>query len=380
MLLDYALFIILVVMNKIAFNKKTIVSLFVIAFCLYIFGGIVYLISNSYIKNGSLNIKNNYHLCLKRLDTPSVNLIGGIQYVLDQKVFKTPFRTVVRLNNDHYAFVLKPVDYSYPQNKIVKLDKWLKTRNCRFVFLIAPHQICKFDTQLPRGIYDYCNQTGDKFLEELEKNNVAYLDSRELFRNSPELHYRYFIRNDSHWKNYYAFKFFLIVAKYMREECKFEFPDEILDENMYSNDIEQLTFGDMNLFVGSFFHENDFNITPIPKYSTDIDWTINNQSGSGVFDYKKLNNLFCCQTHNRNISGKKVLLLSDSYGLAFRPYVSLICRDYQHISLNQFELQKEALPPFLELIEQFQPDVVLFMGTPRDFPKMYYDYINVPVQ
>ena len=36
--------------------------------------------------------------------------------------------------------------------------------------------------------------------------------------------------------------------------------------------------------------------------------------------------------------------------------------------------------PFLELIEQFQPDVVLFMGTPRDFPKMYYDYINVPVQ
>ena len=78
-------------MNKIAFNKKTIVSLFAIAFCLYIFGRIAYLTSISFIKNGSFNIKNNYHLCLKRLDTPSVNVIGGIQHVLGQNVFKTPF-------------------------------------------------------------------------------------------------------------------------------------------------------------------------------------------------------------------------------------------------------------------------------------------------
>lgn len=63
--------------------------------------------------------------------------------------------------------------------EIVKLYLTQLEKGKKFLFVLAPSQISKYDSQLPKGYKSYENDNADLFISGLIENNVPVLDLRD---------------------------------------------------------------------------------------------------------------------------------------------------------------------------------------------------------
>lgn len=108
--------------------------------------------------------------------------------------------SIIKLDNGYItAYLPQPQDLAHQLQKTAQLNQFVQEKGGKFVFVMAPHLINKYQPLLPPGFVDYFNQTADEFLAGLAAAGVATIDLREIMHSQGFEHYAGFFSTDHHW-------------------------------------------------------------------------------------------------------------------------------------------------------------------------------------
>lgn len=134
-------------------------------------------------------------------DNPIKKALLGMNAMASQALGARELNGVIKLDNGYITATLtEKQDLSHQVNKTVEFSQFVEEQGKRFVFVMAPHLIDKYDPMLPTGHTDYHNEMADEFLAALAEAGVASIDVRELMHEAELNHYGGFFRTDHHWK------------------------------------------------------------------------------------------------------------------------------------------------------------------------------------
>lgn len=314
-----------------------------------------------------------------------VNLNGLCRSLLNQQ----EMNGITKLNNGWLASVVSDNNIDIViQNaqKVGELNHYLEENNIQLLYVIAPDTVSKYDNQLPKGVQDYTNEKLDVFVEELEAEEVNYIDLREEMYADGIDQYEFFYKTDHHWNVrgglYAASKIIESAEKMLR----IDIDDGITDINNYHvENYSQWHLGSRGQRVGRYFAGiDDFEIM-YPKFMTEIVRTSDDTEGSfqEIFiSYDALHNKNYASRYtydktyrysiesdflNKDASGKKnVIVLSDSMGRVVTPYLSLGFTEVDALGYETITQQ---------LIEEKQPDFMIILLHPMNvFKSDYFEF------
>ena len=109
----------------------------------------------------------------------------------------------VLLKNGHLAqpepVSPDPGELSWAARNVIRFHDLQTASGGKFLFVMAPTQISKFEDLLPVGYYDTANETADYFLSRLEEAGVPCLDLREELQKDGISVTDAFYVTDHHW-------------------------------------------------------------------------------------------------------------------------------------------------------------------------------------
>lgn len=312
-----------------------------------------------------------------------VNLNGLFKKMLHQR----EMNGVTKLNNGWLA----SIDNDSSTDKIIEnvqslkqLNDYLGQKNIEFLFVVTPDTVCKYNNQLPEGVIDYTNAKLDVFVEQLERENVNYIDLRESMYEDGINQYDLFYKTDHHWNvrgGMYAAKKIIESAEEIFQE---DIDESIVDIDNYQSIIySKWHLGSKGQRVGRYFAGiDDFEIL-IPDFDTQIQRLEDGESGN----FKEI---FINETAliNRNYESRytydttyncigkeyintyaacerKIQLVSDSMGRVVVPFLSLAFKDigsnvYELVSLEKGEEQPDMVVMLLHPMNVFGEDYFKF--------------------
>ena len=311
-----------------------------------------------------------------------VNLNGFCRKILHQR----EMNGVIKLNNGYLAEVDTDSNTDiviHNAQNVGELSQWLEQNDIELLYVVTPDTISKYDMQLPEGIHDYTNQKLDRFVEQLEEENVQYIDLRECIYEDGISQYDYFYKTDHHWNvrggMYAAEK----ITEAVGELLEVVHDDTVWDDSNYQIDrYFEWHLGSRGQRVGRYFVGiDDFEIM-YPKFETKINRKSDDMTGSfrDIFiSYDALDNknyasrytydrTYDCLTNryiNENaLCNKKACILSDSMGRVVIPYLSLVFSEVDSIE----EMTKGD-------IEKSMPDIVVILLHPMNVKQAdYFDF------
>lgn len=310
-------------------------------------------------------------------------LIGN-RYVYDPEVSKND---VVMLENGVLSFVVqKTDDLTTKAEKISTFNNHLQGKGIDLLYVQLPFKINKLDKELPTGVYDYSNENADTMVSELKNRNISAFDLREEIVKDGLDHYSLFFRTDHHWKPKTGLWAAGKISEKLNIDFCFNIDLKLLEINNFSSKLYKDYFlGSQGKRVGQYFAGTDDFTLLLPTYETDMNCSYNRISGerllkkgsfkdSWIFsenlekiDYFNINayasysggdySLTTCT--NNLISGKKILILRDSYTDALAPFLSLAaCNELRTIDPRYFT------GSITDYVDEFKPDIVLMLYYP----------------
>lgn len=313
-----------------------------------------------------------------------IEINGLFQRIIDKKVIEDvdPDNKVIKLNNGSLTFVFGEDDMNIRINDIIKFNEFLKDKNIPCLYIQAPHKIDKYNNELPRGIDNYANIVADDFLKGLD-GKVNFIDIREEMHKDQLDYEEYFFRTDHHWTPEGAFYAFTKVTNKLNNDYGFSINKKYLDSNNYDKKIlEKWFLGSEGKRVGTLYAGVDDISIISPKFETNFDFSIDSKNihrkgkwldtvvidrsdeGRNYYNsnpYSMYMNgdedLKIVKNHNSD-NDKKILIVRDSFGCAFSPFLSLTCKELDEMDMRHY---KGSL---YDYVEKTKPDIVLFLFNP----------------
>lgn len=267
---------------------------------------------------------------------------------------------------------------------VSELADFAKSKGVKFFFVQAPSKVDAFGDKTVNGKIDFSNQNADKLLIGLREHGIDVLDLRSSFHEiapTSEDYHRLFYRTDHHWKPQSALfaadlvaqrleivgipmdrqaydsanytidtypSFFLgsqgkkvTLAKTKPDDFDIVKPDFPVNLHVEMPSLDVDATGDFDLLLDpcQIERKDYYNLNPYAFY------------GRGDMPLLRIVNL------NQRETGKKVLMIRDSFSDTLVPYLALGCRQIITLDLRHFtgSVQK--------FIEQEKPDVVVVMYT-----------------
>ena len=183
---------------------------------------------------------------------------------------------VVKMKNNQLTFIN---DYASPigvEQDYIKLKSYVSSYGGDFIYIQAPFKINKYKEELPVGITDGTNRIADDFLAELEKNQIEYIDLREIIENSDEVELQdIFYNTDHHWNLTGGLWCTNQVSRYFHKKYGIALNEVALDENNYNMETyEDFYLGSQGRRVGKYYAGLDDVVYPIPLFETDMSYSI----------------------------------------------------------------------------------------------------------
>ncbi|MDO5546582.1 MAG: DHHW family protein [Eubacteriales bacterium] len=315
-------------------------------------------------------------------EEPLISLNGAYMRLTGARVSNG----VVLMKNGMLTEESAQADPSYAAGQITGLYEYLQEQNTPFLFVEAPRKPDLSGSLMPEGTENCCHENANGLLKALEENGVPTLDLRPELVGSEEALEQYFYRTDHHWNAEGAF----VAFQRITERMQAQFPEDTIcscitqRENWEKHVLKDYFLGSHGRRVGIGFAgvENFLYLTP--KFDTQMSCTIpgdgiyregsfaeaalNMDRISGAPDYYNSSPYdvhtgenyahvqFRCETAP---SGKKVLMIKDSYGLPLEGFLATAFREVETLDLRYLEDSTAV-----EIIEQFQPDMVIVMYNP----------------
>ncbi len=123
----------------------------------------------------------------------------------------------VKLNNGHLTYLSDPCDTADFAAQIINLYRHQQQGDKRFVFVLAPAQVPKYENILPAGYSDYSNENGDHLIETLRANGVPVLDLRDAMADDGLVYSDSFYVTDHHWTTQTGFWAYTRIVDYLVE-------------------------------------------------------------------------------------------------------------------------------------------------------------------
>lgn len=270
------------------------------------------------------------------------------------------------------------------------LNHFIDKQGGKLLFVQAPYKVDEFNDKAVTGKLDFSNQNADELLNGLQQNGIEVFDLREaLHKVAPtaEAYHSLFYRTDHHWHPQTA----LLAANLLTQQLQVE--DIPVEKMNYALDKYQVETK-RAFFLGSQGKKvtlaktepDDFDVvTPdfpvklhveIPSYRIDavggFDLLLEPRQIERV-DYYNLNPyafyghgdvpLMKIENLNQPNTKKKILIIHDSFGDTFIPYLSLGCRQVVALDIRHFTGSVETF------IHEEKPDLVMVMYTAGDYDK-----------
>lgn len=310
---------------------------------------------------------------------------GLFQRIIDRKTVEdiSPDDKVIKMNDGSLTFITdKILDVDVRAENIIKFNKFLKERSIQGLYIQAPHKTNEYNSQLPKGIINLANETADQIIDKM-RGKIDILDIRKEMKNDGINFTDAFFKTDHHWKPETAFYAFTKTADILKNNYGFEISDEILNLDNYNKKILKKWFlGSEGKRVGSLYAGVDDISIISPKFNTNLemiwpsygihdkgkwlDTVVMDNSNEGK-NYYNSNPYAMYMGGDRDLqiiknlnslNNKKVVIVRDSFGCAFTPFLSLACKELSVIDLRHYE------GSLYNYVEENKPDAVIFLFNP----------------
>lgn len=270
---------------------------------------------------------------------------------------------------------------------VTGFSKWCTDKGVTFTFAQVPYKRDDGISKLPDGFRDYSDSVADRFKGYLLKDNVDYIDLREVLKNGDKDFYSYFYKTEHHWNSYGAFEGFVAVANHISDMYEDEIEAKVLDISNYQCDVyENNHLGHYGDRTGKYFLKPEDFYLLYPKFYTEQSCLIPHKElkreGSfyeAIFEKKFLNRSSVQGMYASYIGGdfplvvhesktaatdKCIMVFCDSFGtivhsLLSTVYKKVIAVDLRWVKINGWE---ESAVDFINI---YNPDHVVMMYNPN---------------
>lgn len=329
---------------------------------------------------------------LDRYKNAFINYNGLFQKLIGRRTVEDIDKDnkIIKLNNDKLTFVSSSLnDATSKANSIKKLNDYLKKENIPLLYVQAPSKISKYEDELPKGVKSYDNEYADNYISQIS-DEIDVIDLREEMYNDGLNQADYFFNTDHHWTPEGAFYGFQKVSLLLKEKYGFKFDKKFTDLNNYDKIVyEDWFLGSQGKRVGKYyagvddislyipkFETNFYNSLPADNYNRSGEWSdaLISKHHIDKKDYFKANPyaMYIGGDYSLNIiknnlsqNDKKVLLIRDSFGCAFTPFLSLICSELDTVDFRYYKQGS-----IIDYIEESKPDIVIALFNPSGIQEM----------
>ncbi len=185
----------------------------------------------------------------------------------------------------HYSyFATKANETDFLVSRVKALKENISNPNTKFAYIMTPDKYIEGYTEFKVGLpYSYFNETADGFLENLEKENIDYLDLRKGIKDSEIPMDKLFFKTDHHWTIEASFWGFQQLVKYINDKYNID-----LDKDNFYTNKENYNFitydgvylGSMGRKTGIFYDGVDDFTVVYPKFNTSYMFSYSDGEGS----------------------------------------------------------------------------------------------------
>ncbi len=327
-------------------------------------------------------------------DHTFIELYGQIQKLMGRRVMEdvVPQYTVAKLNDGGLAFAHpedRQVDMTTRAEEMLFFAKRVRLHyRIPTLYVQAPS---KLDTgSLPEGLRNYADAEADQFLSLLNEGGMDTLDLRPLFRAAaqvdPDAGERLFFRTDHHWTPAGAFLGYQAVCEKLSADYEFEIDQSLTSPASFERTtLKDIFLGSQGRRVGSLYAGlDDFELWT-PTFPTSFTYSIPNKrvEREGSFEstllfldqldqrdlyldnpytvYSGGDHLLTWAVNRNNPDGPRVLVLRDSFGCAFTPFLSLAAG--QVIAVDPRVLDQDQDYMLDVYLAWLKPDLILVLNT-----------------
>ena len=316
-----------------------------------------------------------------------ITLNGGFRKILGQRAVNERYR----LDNGQLTYVIPELEMNAIAENTAAFRKELASRGIPMAYISTPFKMDPKNKQLPPTVEDFSNENADRFLAVLQENGVPFLDLREDFAASGKDHYTWFFPTDHHWTPEAGLYAVRAVTEYLKEmDSAFAVQSAVLQEESFTAvRYEDLFLGSHGRRTGPWYSGFDDISVLEPNYETNLLLTApedgiertgtyaetvlfpEHLTRAHCFDnaaydvycgkdygYLQIKNLTDPGSSKTAPTGKKLLVLKDSFSLVTAPFFAL---GYQECTFLDLRLFEDSL---MSYIEEHEPDLVLVFYNP----------------
>ncbi len=324
------------------------------------------------LANRVIDSTKHYLTALNPLSFPLKKLINPLTYFISGDIVMTGSNAIIKLPNGYLAECFTYCPSLEAWNSILDFSTWLKEKDIPFVSLITPDKSDDSVTVFPTGVPHGYTQTIDEYKAFMDKNDITYIEAKNLLLAKNDDLYSWFFQTDHHWNVHAAFLTAQKTAEYLTDMLSL--PTET---GALANDNFELAVYP-NSFIGSYGRKigdarKEAMEVLYPKTETDFHIEIPgngiNKTGSfadTLIDQSLLDtadssysaflygDLPLIRIENNNCqNGTRVLVIKHSFADSFCPYFANTVQYLDIIDPRYFDGSIRSY------IEQTNPDVVL---------------------
>ena len=328
-----------------------------------------------------------------------IQLYGGIQRLLGRRIMEDVEEqyTVYKLSDGSLTFVTRePADnLSERADSYLKFQDALEEKGIPLLYLQAPQKIGGAEAPtLPPGVTDYGNENADEFLARITEDGGTALDLREVLSADGQLWTSYFFATDHHWTPDAALLCVRTLVEYLNENYDMDLDPALTDPDNYTATVyEDIFLGSQGKRTGALYAGMDDLTVWTPDFETDFTYTVQGKVYEGSFEecllfperleetdpfqanpytvYSGGDYSFSRITNHLNPDGPRIMILRDSYGCVFTPFLAMHCSDLSIVDLRYFY---DYFPTYVDWV---QPDLVIMLYTPGNLSnEMAFDFFS----
>lgn len=262
------------------------------------------------------------------------DMIGNFEYIKDEQGF-------LHMLNDSK-------DASKFNQDIVKLNQILCSQDIPLVYVQIPSREIDNFTELSEDIVNTSKETINSILNNLDDNNIDYLDISMSLKNNEYPKEQLYFKTDIHMKTEAELWVLEKIIAHLESKYDMEFmnKNQVLNFENYEI-INKKMLGNLGRSAGKYYAGLDDFRLYYPKFSTNFE--LDNYS-SGVVKYGDFTNTIMngldsndymtywvtdflqwpspyYNIKNNNLNHNNVLVIMDSLGLRTTSYLSLLCNN-----------------------------------------------------
>ncbi len=315
-----------------------------------------------------------------------IQLYGGAQRLLGHRILWDVDEqyTVYKLSDGALTFLTPRADERVLQDHAdayFRFQRVLARRDIPLLYVQAPQKIGgEGAPALPPGVEDYGNANADAFLALLREGGARTLDLRQVLAQDGQSWGSHFFATDHHGTVQTGLECARALARYLDEEDLAHLDLRALDPERYDARVYQdLFLGSQGKRTGWMYAGMDDLKLLVPDFATSFTYTVQGDEFEGSFRqallfpqrlkgdpfesnpytvYSGGDYPFSRIINHNDPDGPRIMILRDSFGCVFTPFLGTACGDLAIVDLRYF------YDDFATYIDWVDPQVVVVMYSP----------------